>query len=377
MARYLDPRPARRTPSAARRSTRARSRIARSSRAGHLLASRARSPRAAFLVDGEAFFTALAAALERARHQVILLGWDFHGRVRLRRDAGGAQPTRRLPRAPRGAPRAAPRPRDLRARLELRHRSARSRASSSPRLHLGLHAHPRLHFRLDARPPAARVPSPEDRRDRRRDRVLGRLRRDDEPLGHARASSRRRPPHRPGREPVRPVPRRPDGGRRRAPRRPSPSSRASAGSARPGSALAPPPEATPRRLAGRARSPRCARSTSASRAPSPAHGRPPVREIEALFIASVAAAERTIYAESQYLTSDRIVEALGARLGGARRARGRDREPAALAGLARGDLDGRAPRARRAPPARRGSPRAARPLLPAAFRAAASTSTPR
>src|SRR4030095_680981 len=47
----------------------------------------ARARRAAFLVDGEGFFTALARALARARHHIILLGGDFHGRVRLRRDA--------------------------------------------------------------------------------------------------------------------------------------------------------------------------------------------------------------------------------------------------------------------------------------------------
>jgi phosphatidylserine/phosphatidylglycerophosphate/cardiolipin synthase-like enzyme len=41
--------------------------------------------RVGFLVDGESFFPAVAGALERARHQVLMLGWDFHGRVRLRR----------------------------------------------------------------------------------------------------------------------------------------------------------------------------------------------------------------------------------------------------------------------------------------------------
>lgn len=39
--------------------------------------------RAAFLIDGEAYFTALAAALEHARHSVFLLGWDFDRRVPL------------------------------------------------------------------------------------------------------------------------------------------------------------------------------------------------------------------------------------------------------------------------------------------------------
>jgi phosphatidylserine/phosphatidylglycerophosphate/cardiolipin synthase-like enzyme/uncharacterized membrane protein YdjX (TVP38/TMEM64 family) len=42
--------------------------------------------RIALLVDGENYYEALAAALERARRRVILIGWDFHSRVALRRD---------------------------------------------------------------------------------------------------------------------------------------------------------------------------------------------------------------------------------------------------------------------------------------------------
>ncbi len=42
--------------------------------------------RVAFLVDGEAYFGAVADALERARERVFLIGWDFHTGMRLRRD---------------------------------------------------------------------------------------------------------------------------------------------------------------------------------------------------------------------------------------------------------------------------------------------------
>lgn len=49
----------------------------------------ARTPRAAFLVDGEHYFAALAEALARARHQILAVGWDFHSRVRLRRPEDG------------------------------------------------------------------------------------------------------------------------------------------------------------------------------------------------------------------------------------------------------------------------------------------------
>ena len=43
--------------------------------------------RVGLLVDGAAYFCALAAALERAEHSVLMVGWDFHSRTRLRRDA--------------------------------------------------------------------------------------------------------------------------------------------------------------------------------------------------------------------------------------------------------------------------------------------------
>jgi phosphatidylserine/phosphatidylglycerophosphate/cardiolipin synthase-like enzyme/uncharacterized membrane protein YdjX (TVP38/TMEM64 family) len=42
--------------------------------------------RVAFLVDGEAYFGAVASALENARRRVWLLGWDFQSGLQLRRD---------------------------------------------------------------------------------------------------------------------------------------------------------------------------------------------------------------------------------------------------------------------------------------------------
>jgi phospholipase D1/2 len=47
-----------------------------------------RADRVAFLVDGERYFGALASALERARHRIWLIGWDFHTDFRLRRGPG-------------------------------------------------------------------------------------------------------------------------------------------------------------------------------------------------------------------------------------------------------------------------------------------------
>jgi phosphatidylserine/phosphatidylglycerophosphate/cardiolipin synthase-like enzyme len=50
----------------------------------------ARAKRAAVLVDGAAYFAALEAALRKARRSVVILGWDFDGRIRLRQDADEA-----------------------------------------------------------------------------------------------------------------------------------------------------------------------------------------------------------------------------------------------------------------------------------------------
>ncbi len=46
-----------------------------------------RAGRVAFLVDGARYFAALAQALERVERSVLIVGWDFHGRTRLRPDS--------------------------------------------------------------------------------------------------------------------------------------------------------------------------------------------------------------------------------------------------------------------------------------------------
>ncbi len=47
---------------------------------------RARADRAAFLVDGKAYFDALAAAMAHARQRIVILAWDFDRRMRLQPD---------------------------------------------------------------------------------------------------------------------------------------------------------------------------------------------------------------------------------------------------------------------------------------------------
>src|SRR6266508_3590971 len=42
-----------------------------------------RAKRVSFLIDGAAYFTAVRAAIARARHTVRILGWDIDSRTRL------------------------------------------------------------------------------------------------------------------------------------------------------------------------------------------------------------------------------------------------------------------------------------------------------
>jgi phosphatidylserine/phosphatidylglycerophosphate/cardiolipin synthase-like enzyme/uncharacterized membrane protein YdjX (TVP38/TMEM64 family) len=52
----------------------------------------ARSPRAALFIDGEAYFDAFATACEMAEESIIILAWDFDSRMALRFDGNG-EPT--------------------------------------------------------------------------------------------------------------------------------------------------------------------------------------------------------------------------------------------------------------------------------------------
>lgn len=57
-------------------------------RAGSNCREIAWADRAAVLVDGAAYFASLEEALRSARRSVLIVGWDFDGRIRLRQDVG-------------------------------------------------------------------------------------------------------------------------------------------------------------------------------------------------------------------------------------------------------------------------------------------------
>src|ERR1044071_5819632 len=52
--------------------------------------------RVAFLIDAAAYFAAVAAAREHAERSILILGWDLHSRIRLRRDDRGGEPSPEL-----------------------------------------------------------------------------------------------------------------------------------------------------------------------------------------------------------------------------------------------------------------------------------------
>lgn len=51
-----------------------------------------RADKATVLVDGAAYFSALAVALEQARRSIFIIGWDIDSRVRLRRSSAAEPP---------------------------------------------------------------------------------------------------------------------------------------------------------------------------------------------------------------------------------------------------------------------------------------------
>jgi phospholipase D1/2 len=112
----------------------------------------ARARRAAFLIDGAAYFAAFVAAAEQAQESIFIIGWDVDSRVRLTHEDGGRMLPGELGRF-------------LNALVSQRQRLhiyilnwdfsvlfALER-EPLPMLKLGLRTHRRVHFRLDGNHP--------------------------------------------------------------------------------------------------------------------------------------------------------------------------------------------------------------------------------
>lgn len=112
----------------------------------------AHADRVAFLVDGEAYFSAVASAMAQADHRILILGWDIDSRIELVRDGNkGPLPSRLGP---------------LLHTLLKRKRGLQIYILSwdfamiyaferepLPTFNPGWHAHRRLHFKLDSEHP--------------------------------------------------------------------------------------------------------------------------------------------------------------------------------------------------------------------------------
>lgn len=269
----------------------------------------ARAERAAVLVDGEAYFGALAEALERAERQVLLLGWDLHGGVRLRRDAhgGGGPPFVRFLEQ------------QLRARRRLEFHALEwdfaliyaLERQLLPRVRLG-RAHRRLHFRLDSEHPVGgchhqKVVVIDDRVAFAGGFDVAICRWDTR--AHRAGDPRRRAPGASDYPAFHDVQMLVDG-----------EAAAALG------ALA--RERWRRATGERLRPPRTARDpwppgvrpllrdvdVGIARTLPALRGAPEVREVERLYLAAIRAARRSLYLENQYLTSDAVGAALAERL---------------------------------------------------------------
>jgi phospholipase D1/2 len=266
----------------------------------------ARADRASLLVDGAAYFEAAANALEQAQRSVLVLGWDLHSRIRLRR-RGPAESEETLAQM---LNRLASERRRLRIHLlawDFAMLFALER-ESLPRIRLGYGTHRRVHFRLDGNHPlgashhqkllvvddavafvggldltACRWDTPE----------------------HRTGDPRRRDPGFPDYDPFHDVQIAVDGAAavalgdlaRERWRRET------------GQRLKPP------RVAGdpwpRVLEPDLCDVELGIARTEPAHdGRPDVREVERLYVDALRAARSRIYIENQYLTSHRVGEAI-------------------------------------------------------------------
>lgn len=270
-----------------------------------------RAGRAAFLVDGAAYYAAARAAMLRARHSIMLLAWDFDPRVRLEPDNpendGADIIGRFLDRLV--AERPALRVHVLRWRMPL------PLVFEHPNLPLVLEdwrSDARLRYRLDARHPAGachhqKILVIDDAvafcggMDFAGNRWDTPEHRDDDPR-------RRRPngePYAPRHDLMMAV----DG----------PAAAALGELARErwrratGVRLPQPPAGSdpwPERLEPSIRDV----PVGIARTEPAWRGRPEVREVESLYFDAIAAARRTLYLESQYFAAPPIAEALAARL---------------------------------------------------------------
>jgi len=273
---------------------------------------RTRAGRVAFLVDADDYFAALADALDRARHAVWMIGWDFHSRVRLRPEEPGGERAQTLVSLLDALAR---KRRDLRIRVlgwDFAMLYALER-EPLPLVQFAARAHGRVDFELDGEhPPGA---SHHQKLVVVDDAVAF--------VGGIDLTSQRwdTRAHRPG-DPRRVLP---DGtpygpfhdaqlavdGETAAALAALARERWRRATGEATEQVTPPGDPWPASLEPDLRDVQ----VGLARTEAAWDGRPEVREVEALHLRSIASARRWIYLENQYFTAEAITEALAGRLG--------------------------------------------------------------
>jgi len=275
--------------------------------------------RLAPLIDGERYFATLRRALIDARHRILILGWDLHSQLELvREDPGDGLPTRLgellhtlLERTP-----------GLEAWILLWDYAPIYALEREPLL-FGIHPwrqHPRLHFALDDNHPLAashhqKLVVIDDALAFCGGFDLGKWRWDSS--AHQAEDARRRDPDGKPYPPFHDLQLMVDGESAGALAELARARWARCGEETP--APSPPPEHDPwpEGVAALLRDQPCAIARTQPQQPARDDQAPEreVREIEQLYLALFARAERLIYLENQYLTSTTLCSALCERLG--------------------------------------------------------------
>ncbi|TJZ90834.1 phospholipase [Paracoccus gahaiensis] len=272
----------------------------------------ARADRLAVIIDAEDYFAVIRAAIQTARHSILLIGWDFDTRIVLDRPSDDADVPNKLGKLLTWAVDQNP---DLQVhvlRWNLGAMNALGRGTT-PLVILNWMTDKRIHFRLDSAHPVGsahhqKIVVIDDALafcggiDMTGDRWDTRAHLDDEP-GRVRPSTKR------SYGPWHDVSTAVEGE----------AARVLGDLARDrwrratGEVLDPPPP-TDSSWPDRLEPLLCDIDVALSRTAPEHDGRAPIHEIEALYLAAIAAARHTIYIESQYFASRKIAEAMAIRL---------------------------------------------------------------
>ena len=145
----------------------------------------ARADKASVIVDADDYFQAGRLAMLAARHRIMLIGWDFDARIDIREASRYGSPGQCSATSSSGWSSARPDSRNLPAALGYRRPPTTLFRGTTILTLSRLDEASRNPSPARRRPPDRRLPSPEDRGDRRLPRLLRRHRHDQQPLGHA------------------------------------------------------------------------------------------------------------------------------------------------------------------------------------------------